>query len=58
MGNSAYDLIDNAWKDMRKSGYVIETQGYNKLFLTSASTLAATGEDELDNEFVGANKTG
>ena len=56
MGNSAYDLIDNAWKDMRKSGYVIETQGYNKLFLTSASTLAATGEDELDDEFVGANK--
>ena len=56
MGNSAYDLIDNAWKDMKKSGYVIETQGYNKLFLTSASNLAATGEDELDDEFVGANK--
>ena len=56
MGTKAYDLVDNAWKEMRKSGYVIQTEGYNKLFLTSASNLSATGDDELDDEFVGANK--
>ena len=26
------------------------------MFLTSASNLSATGDDELDDEFVGANK--
>jgi len=56
MGTKAYDLVNEAWKEMRKSGYVVEVKGYNKLFLTSASNLSATGEDELDDEFVGANK--
>ena len=56
LGTKAYDVVDTAWKEMRKSGYVIQTKGYNKLFLTSASNLSATGDDELDDEFVGANK--
>ena len=53
-----YDYLerDQMWREMKKTGVVIEAKGYNKLFLTAASTLATTGEDELDDEFVGANK--
>jgi hypothetical protein len=48
--------VDGLWKDMRKSGVVVDTKGYNKLFLTTASNLATTGDDELGEEFIGANK--
>ena len=48
--------VDGLWKDMRKSGVVVDTRGYNKLFLTTASNLATTGDDELGEEFIGANK--
>jgi hypothetical protein len=51
-----YDEQSKMWNDMKKTGSVIKVKGYNKLFLTAASNLATTGEDELDDEFVGANK--
>jgi hypothetical protein len=47
---------ESLWKEMRKSGVVIDTKGYNKLFLTTASNLATTGDDELDTDLIGANK--
>ncbi len=56
LGDGAYDQIDGMWRDMKKAGHVIEVKGYNKLFLTSASTLGTSGEDELDDEYIGANK--
>ena len=54
--NYYYDEQSKMWNDMKKTGSVIKVKGYNKLFLTAASNLATTGEDELDDEFVGANK--
>ena len=54
--NLYYDEQSKMWNDMKKTGCVINVKGYNKLFLTAASNLATTGEDELDDEFVGANK--
>ena len=49
--------VDDAWKDIRKVGLCVRTKGYNKLFLTSASTLGTAGEDELDEKFIGAKKS-
>ena len=54
--NLYYEEQSKMWNDMKKTGSVINVKGYNKLFLTAASNLATTGEDELDDEFVGANK--
>ena len=51
-----YDEQSRMWNDMKKTGSVIKVKSYNKLFLTAASKLATTGDDELDDEFVGANK--
>ena len=51
-----WEKCDSLWKDMRKAGVVLDVKGYNKLFLTTASNLATTGEDELGEEFIGANK--
>jgi len=51
-----YDEQSKMWNDMKKTGSVIKVKGYNKLFCTAASNLATTGDDELDDEFVGANK--
>ena len=51
-----WEEVDGLWRDMRKSGVVVDTKGYNKLFLTTASNLATTGDDELGEEFIGANK--
>jgi hypothetical protein len=48
--------VDATWRQMRKEGVAIKCHGYNKLFLTSASTLATDGDDELDEKFVGAKK--
>jgi hypothetical protein len=56
LGDAAYDQIDIMWRDMKKAGRVVEVKGYNKLFLTSATNLGTQGEDELDDEFIGANK--
>ena len=56
MGNKAYHSTDELWKETRKQGYVVECKGYNKLFLTYASKLATAGDDELDEEYIGANK--
>lgn len=49
--------VDVAWKDIRKEGLCVRTKGYNKLFLTAASTLGTAGEDELDEKFIGAKKS-
>ena len=54
-----YDYLerDQMWREMKKTGVVIEAKVYNKLFLTCASTLGATGDDELDDDLVGAKKS-
>ena len=54
-----YDYLerDQMWREMKKTGVVIEAKGSNKLFLTCASTLGATGDDELDDDLVGAKKS-
>ena len=43
----------------RNNGVVIETKGYNKLFLTgAASNLAVNGgDDTLDDDLIGAKKS-
>ena len=54
-----YDYLerDQMWREMKKTGVVIKAKGYNKLFLTCASTLGATGDDELNDDLVGAKKS-
>ena len=52
-----YQERDQMWRDMKKTGVVIKAKGYNKLFLTCASTLGATGDDELNDDLVGAKKS-
>ena len=51
-----YDEQSKMWNDMKKTGSVIKVKGYNKLFCTAATNLATTGDDELGEEFIGANK--
>lgn len=51
-----YD-VDDVWKNVRKTGYVLNCHGYNKLFITSASAIGVEGSDELDDELVDAKKT-
>ena len=57
--DNGYDYLerDQMWREMKKTGVVIKAKGYNKLFLTCASTLGATGDDELDDDLVGAKKS-
>ena len=45
------------WLQARKEGIVIQTHGYNKLFLTAASALGTDGEETLDDDLVGAKKS-
>ena len=52
-----YQERDQMWREMKKTGVVIKAKGYNKLFLTCASTLGATGDDELNDDLVGAKKS-
>jgi hypothetical protein len=47
---------DDSWKEIKKTGMVVKCHGYNKLFLTSASLLGATGDDELSDDLVDAKK--
>ena len=54
--NIQYD-VDSIWRDIRKSGYVLNCHGYNKLFITSASAIGVDGNDELDDELVDAKKS-
>ena len=44
------------WLETRRTGTVWETKGYGKLFTTASTTLVVGGEDELDEELVGAKK--
>jgi len=51
------DYSDNsAWLQTRKTGTVWETKGYGKLFTTGSTTLVVSGEDELNEDLVGAKK--
>ena len=52
-----YDKQNAMWKEDRNNGVVIETKGYNKLFLTAASNLGAGGDDTLDDDLIGAKKS-
>ena len=54
--NHNWEERNDLWNQMRRTGAIVNVKGYNKLFLTSASNLATTGEDELDDELIGANK--
>ena len=40
----------------RKTGMVVNCHGYNKLFITAASSIGTEGSDELDEELVDAKK--
>ena len=52
-----YEKQNAMWKEARNNGVVIETKGYNKLFLTAASNLGAGGDDTLDDDLIGAKKS-
>lgn len=47
----------DCWRQMKKTGLVLNVKGYNKLFLTSSNNLLASGDDELDTGLVGAKKS-
>ena len=55
-GRESWEDRDKIWLEMKKTGCVVKVKGYNKLFLTSSSALGVEGDDELDDEFIGANK--
>ena len=48
---------DQMWRDAKKTGCVVDVKSYNKLFLTTASNLGASGDDELNDDLVGAKKS-
>ena len=52
-----YDKQNAMWKEDRNNGVVIETKGYNKLFLTLHQTLETGGDDTLDDDLIGAKKS-
>jgi hypothetical protein len=47
---------NEVWKQTKKNGSVHKCHGYGKLFITAASALAITGDDELGDEFIDAKK--
>jgi len=47
----------SSWRQMKKTGLVVNSKGYNKLFLTTSNNLLASGDDELDTDLVGAKKS-
>jgi hypothetical protein len=55
IGEDTYEA-QGKWLETRKTGTVWETKGYGKLFTTASTTLVVGGEDELDEELVGAKK--
>ena len=62
IGHESYKNYDHEkqgqmWREARNNGVVIQTHGYNKLFLTAASALATDGDDSLDDELIGAKKS-
>jgi len=52
-----YEKQGEMWREARKEGVVIQTHGYNKLFLTAASNLGTEGEETLDDDLIGAKKS-
>lgn len=48
--------VNEIWKEIRKEGKVFNSKGYNKLFLTAATTLSVEGEDTLDDDLIDATK--
>jgi hypothetical protein len=51
-----YSDYKTEWLQCRKTGMVVNCHGYNKLFITSASSIGTEGTDELDEELVDAKK--
>jgi len=50
-------ISDEIWRQVRKTGYVVECHGYNKLFITSTNAIGVSGDDELSDDLVDAKKT-
>jgi len=48
---------DDVWRQVRKTGFVLNCHGYNKLFITSSSAIGVSGDDELSDDLVDAKKT-
>tara|TARA_B100000902_G_scaffold239631_1_gene226919 strand:- start:165 stop:1253 length:1089 start_codon:yes stop_codon:yes gene_type:complete len=55
--NYDHEKQSQMWREARNNGLVVQTHGYNKLFLTAASALATDGDDSLDDELIGAKKS-
>jgi hypothetical protein len=51
-----YSDYKTEWLQCRKTGMVVNCHGYNKLFITAASSIGTEGTDELDEELVDAKK--
>ena len=58
LSNDDYWKLDKdaMWRDTRKTGYVLEIPGYNKLFLQGNTSLSASSDDGLSEELEGAKK--
>ena len=56
IGHNEANYDNKAWLQTRKTGTVWDCKGYGKLFATGATTLVAGGEDELDDDLIGAKK--
>jgi hypothetical protein len=50
-------ISDEIWRQVRKTGYVVECHGYNKLFITSTNAIGVSGDEELSDDLVDAKKT-
>lgn len=50
-------IVDTIWRDVRKTGYVVECHGYNKLFITSSNAIGVSGDEELSDDLVDAKKS-
>ena len=49
--------FDATWRTIRKEGHIIDCHGYNKMFLTSATGLAASSDDTLSDDLKDAKKS-
>ena len=56
IGHSEANYDNKQWLQTRRTGTVWDCKGYGKLFATGATTLVAGGEDELDDDLIGAKK--
>ena len=49
--------FDATWRKIRKEGHIVDCHGYNKMFLTSATGLAASSDDTLSDDLKDAKKS-